>query len=158
MAKKILSIIESAYRATLEEQDDNIVWLTHALKGAGASVDVLLRGNAVNYAVKGQDASGLAFGDKRQTQRPRIDEDVAKLTTKSVRVYVVEEDVADRGIEGRELIAGLSAVSRTGLSKLGLPNTTTCGIGRRPVAGLAICESASSPRLQSVFGLAEKIG
>src|SRR5256885_300656 len=85
---------------------------------AGASVDVLLRGNAVNYAVKGQDASGLAFGDKRQTQPPRIDEDVAKLTTKSVRVYVVEEDVTDRGIEGRELIAGLSAVSRTGLSKL----------------------------------------
>jgi UrcA family protein len=37
------------------------------------------------------DASGLAFGDKRQTQPPRIDEDVAKLNTKSVRVYVVEE-------------------------------------------------------------------
>ena len=118
MAKKILSIIESAYRATLEEQDDTIVWLTHALKGAGASVDVLLRGNAVNYAVKGQDASGLAFGDKRQTQPPRIDEDVAKLTTKSVRVYIVEEDVAERGIEGGQLIAGLSAVSRAGLSKL----------------------------------------
>jgi intracellular sulfur oxidation DsrE/DsrF family protein len=118
MAKKILNIIESAYRATLEEQDDTIVWLTHSLKGAGASVDVLLRGNAVNYAVTGQDASGLAFGDKRQTQPPRVDEDVAKLTTKGVRVYVVEEDVADRGIDSGQLMTGLSAVSRASLPKL----------------------------------------
>ena len=99
MAKKALSIIATAYRATLEEQDDPIVWLTHALKGAGAELDVLLRGNAVNYAVKGQDASGLAFGDRRQTRPPRIDEDVAKLIPKGVRVFIVEDDLRDRGHE-----------------------------------------------------------
>lgn len=118
MAKKILSIIATAYRATLEEQDDPIVWLTHALRGAGAELDVLLRGNAVNYAVKGQDASGLAFGDRRQTQPPRIDEDVAKLTAKGVRVFLVEEDLADRGVERSDLIAGIETVTRAALPNL----------------------------------------
>lgn len=118
MAKKVLSIIESAYRATLEEQDDTVVWLTHAMKGAGANVDVLLRGNAVNYAVRGQNASGLAFGERKQTQPPRLEEDVAKLAAKGVKVFIIEDDLVERGIEPAELIGGLETVPRAALSKL----------------------------------------
>jgi sulfur relay (sulfurtransferase) DsrF/TusC family protein len=118
MAKKILQIVESAYRGTLEEQDDTVVWLTHAMKGAGGDLTVLLRGNAVNYAVKGQDASGLAFGDERQTQPPRIDHDLAQLAGKGVAVYVVEEDVAERGIDTRELIEAVESVRRATVPKL----------------------------------------
>lgn len=118
MARKVLSIIESAYRATLEEQDDTILWLTHALKGAGADVDVLLRGNAVNYTVRGQDASGLAFGERRQTQPPRIDTDVAKLAGKGVSVFVVEDDLRERGIERSEVIDGVKLVARSAVPGL----------------------------------------
>jgi sulfur relay (sulfurtransferase) DsrF/TusC family protein len=118
MGKKLLSIIATAYRATLEEQDDTILWLTHAMKGAGADVDVLLRGNAVNYAVRGQDASGLAFGERRQTQPPRIDEDVAKLVPKGVRVFLVEEDLRDRGLERGDLVPGVEVIARAEVPQL----------------------------------------
>lgn len=110
MSKKVLNILETAYRATLEEQDDTIVWLTHAMKGAGADLHVLLRGNAVNYAVKGQDASGLCFGERRQTQPPKIEEEVAKLTAKGVKVFVVQEDLVERGLEPADLIAGVELI------------------------------------------------
>ena len=112
MPKKILQIVDSAYRGTLEEQDDTVVWISHAMKGAGADLHVLLTGNAVNYAVKGQDASGLSFGQKKQTQPPRLDDDLAKLIAKQVEVHVVTDDLADRGIESSQLIPGLKMVQR----------------------------------------------
>jgi sulfur relay (sulfurtransferase) DsrF/TusC family protein len=118
MPRKVLNVIESAYRATLEEQDDTVVWITHAMKGAGADLHVLLRGNAVNYLVKGQDASGLQFGERKQTQPPRIGDDVAKLMEKGVDVWFVEDDAAERGLERTELLAGAKPVSRAGLAKL----------------------------------------
>jgi hypothetical protein len=118
MARKVLQVIESAYRATIEEQDDTVVWITHALKGAGADLAVLLRGNAVNYLVKGQDASGLSFGGRKQSWPPPLADDVAKLIGKGVEVYFVQEDAADRGIEPNEFIAGPKPVSRAGLPQL----------------------------------------
>jgi intracellular sulfur oxidation DsrE/DsrF family protein len=118
MAKKILNIIESAYRGTLEEQDDTVVWLMHAMRGAGADLSVVLRGNAVNYVVRGQDASGLAFGERRQTNPPRLDEDVAKLAGKGVEVFVVEDDLAERGLERADVIADVKLLPRNGIAKL----------------------------------------
>jgi len=115
---KALSIVESAYRATIEEQDDTIVWLNHAMKAAGADLAVLLRGNAVNYAVRGQNAAGLAFGAWRQTQPPRIADDIASLAGKGVTVYVVAEDLAERGLDASDLVPGLERVARDGLPGL----------------------------------------
>ena len=118
MSAKVLNIIETAYRATLEEQDDTILWLTQALKGAGADISVLLRGNAVNYAVKGQDASGLRFGDKAQTQPPRIDEDIERMISKGIRMLVVEDDLAERGVEKSDLVTNVESISRSGIPAL----------------------------------------
>ena len=109
---KALNIIETAYRATLEEQDDPVVWITHAMKGAGADLNVLLRGNAVNYAVKAQSVAPLSFGAKTQTQSPHLADDIAGLPGKGVDVYIVKEDLAERGLADGELIGGLNAISR----------------------------------------------
>jgi sulfur relay (sulfurtransferase) DsrF/TusC family protein len=115
---KTLNVIETAYRATLEEQDDPIVWIVTAMKGAGADVGVLLTGNAVNYAVKGQDSSGLRFGARQQTHSPHLEADLQRLLGKGVDVHIVEEDVSERGLERHELIAGLKPVSRAGVAQL----------------------------------------
>jgi hypothetical protein len=126
MAKRILQVVESAYRGTLEEQDDTVIWLTHAMRGAGAQLTVLLRGNAVNYAVKGQDASGLAFGEKRQTQPPKLDDDLAKLASKGVPVYLVEEDAKERGILPGDRLATVEAVRRDSVAKLFAAHDLVC--------------------------------
>ena len=115
---RTLSIIESAYRATIEEQDDTIVWLHGALKAAGADVALLLRGNAVNYLVDGQDAGGLAFGDWQQTQPPRVGKDLAALIGKGVEICYVADDLAERGIERGELVAGAQPVAREAVADL----------------------------------------
>ena len=115
---KVLNIVEAAYRGTLEEQDDTIIWLTHALKGANATVDVLLRGNAVNYAVRAQDASGLKFGDQAQTQPPQIANDLAKLKAKGAKIFVVEDALRERGIDNAELIDGLESIPRQSVARL----------------------------------------
>ncbi|MCG8358625.1 MAG: DsrE family protein [Kiloniellales bacterium] len=104
---KVLNVIETAYRATLEEQDDPVIWISHAMKGAGAELDVLLRANAVNYAVKAQAVEPLAFGDRQQGHSPQLADDISALIDKDVAVYVVEQDLSNRGVQAEELIAGL---------------------------------------------------
>lgn len=115
---KTLSIIETAYRATLEEQDDTVVWITHAMVGAGADLNVLLRGNAVNYAVKTQSVAPLSFGGRTQAHAPDLAGDVAGLIGKGVDVFVVQDDVEARGIPGSDLIDGLTTVARSDLPGL----------------------------------------
>ena len=114
----ILSVVERAYHGTIEEQDDTILWVSHMLKNAGADLSILLRSNAVNYAVRGQDASGLSIGGVELSVPPRIDDDVIALTNAGAPVYVVAEDLADRGIAAADLCDGVQTVARADLAKL----------------------------------------
>jgi predicted peroxiredoxin len=115
---KILSVVERAYHGTIEEQDDTILWLSHMIKNAGGDISILLRGNAVNYGVMGQDASGLQFGDIALTVPPTLDTDVVNLIGAGVPTYIVREDLDDRGIRTEELADGLSLVGRSELADL----------------------------------------
>lgn len=118
MAKKILSIVETAYRATLEEQDDPVLWLTQVLRAQGGSVDVLLRGHAVAYAQRDQDASGLSFGARAQTQPPQLARDIHALVKGGARVLFVSEDAQERGIGAEALVEGVEPIGRAALPGL----------------------------------------
>lgn len=112
MTTRVLSILGTAYRGTVEEQDDTILWLLSMCSVAGLDVSVLLRGNAVNYGVRGQDGVALRLGDAEVARPPSIDEDVADLMGRGVAVHYVTEDAVDRGIAAERLVDGLQPVGR----------------------------------------------
>ena len=119
MAKKTLNIIESAYRGVMEEQDDTILWLLAAMKGAGAEHTIVLRGNAVNYAVSGQETTPLKVGTWQQTHAPRMDKDLLDvMQNRGMPVYAIEEDLAARGISREELVAGVQILPGKRLASL----------------------------------------
>lgn len=115
---KVLQVVSSAYRATFEEQDDTILWLTQAMKNAGGDLDVLLTGHAVNYVVPGQDASGLQFGQWKQTQPPRIEADLSRMMSKGIAVFALVDDLADRGLGDCAMVDGVRRVSRGDVARL----------------------------------------
>src|SRR4029078_12044940 len=101
---RVLQIIEPAYRATMEEQDDTVLWFTRAIRAAGAPADVLLCATAVNYSgrartppdvllwgtavkysVRGQDAEGFHVGGWSQHHPPAIEHEITKLIESGAR-------------------------------------------------------------------------
>jgi sulfur relay protein TusB/DsrH len=111
---RILNIVESAYRATLEEQDDTVLWLSRALKNAGADLSLVLRGNAVNYAVR-QSCPPLAIGSTAIKHPAQPNDDLAKLQAKGAKVYVIREDLAERGIGEARCVADAELLARAEL-------------------------------------------
>jgi predicted peroxiredoxin len=115
---KHLNIVSSAYRATIEEQDDTIVWISHAMRNAGAEIDLLLSGGAVNYSVRGQAVSPMTFGGRVQKHSPDVHAQVREFCGNGSKVYAVREDLEERAIDHRNMLQEVELVGRDELPGL----------------------------------------
>ena len=118
MSKTVLSVIDTAYRACQEEQDDAGLWFSAAVNNAGVDMTILLTGNAVNYAVQDHRADALAIGGGRVAHPFDPVRNIERLAEKGVNVLLIREDVEARGIGEDRLIEAVEAISRSQLPDL----------------------------------------
>ena len=114
--QKILSVVDTAYRATLEEQDDTSLWFNHACRNAGANITLLLTGNAVNYAVAGQKPRSLNFGSSGIPHPSKFHEDLLSFKQAGGDVLFMEDDAVERGIDASQLVKGIEPLKRSQLA------------------------------------------
>lgn len=114
----VLQVVEQAFRVTVEEQDDAILWLTRSMLGAGADLSVLLTGNAALYAVLQQRQPALTLGDWQQREPADLRGDLTGLLEADVPVYVVAEELVALGVEDHPVVEGVRKVTRRDLPQL----------------------------------------
>ena len=81
-------------------------------------MSVLLKDNAVTYAIQGEDSSGLRFGNWQQSNPPQIAAQLGALIHKNVRVHVVREDLDRRGLREAPRLEGVHLISKMDIPQL----------------------------------------
>lgn len=110
VSKSSLAIIERAYRGSLEEQYGHIVWLTRVMKGMGAATALLLKGDTVMYARRGQPRMALAIGDLTVSDVSHYESSIEELLRLAVPVYAWQPDLARLQLGADSLIEGVVPV------------------------------------------------
>jgi sulfur relay (sulfurtransferase) DsrF/TusC family protein len=117
MAKKILSVLSHTEYGNLEDSDIGLFASAFA-PVAGSQMTMLLAEDAVNYAVRGQDGTGIKIAGGTVQPGFLIETDLTSVQEAKIRVYAVSEDLEERGIPPSELVTGVRLISRTELGKL----------------------------------------
>lgn len=117
-SKSSLTIIERAYRGSLEEQYGHILWLTRIMKAMGAPTALLLKGDTVNFAIRGQPRLALRIGDMNVAGLSHHESGVAALLEAGVPLYVWHPDMERLHLAADALLPGVSVLREAALPAL----------------------------------------
>ncbi|WP_114954375.1 hypothetical protein [Sphingosinicella terrae] len=115
---KVLNILSTGYRATLEEQDDTVLWISQAMKRAGAELDLLLRASTVNYVVEGQRVVPLSIGARSQRNAPDVHAQLRDLAGGGATIFLLREDLELYGLLDRPRLGEVRLIGAGGLPGL----------------------------------------
>ncbi|MCX4186880.1 hypothetical protein [Methylophaga sp. OBS4] len=120
---RVLQVLDQAFRTTVEEQDETILWLIQCMLKQSMlnpenEIDLLLSGHAVYYAHQKQAQPVLKIGDWNQTQPADISRDIHNLLHSGVSIMVVYEDLWDRGLEILPLSEQIDIINRKELPQI----------------------------------------
>ena len=116
MPKKILSVLAHTEYGNLEDSDIGLFASAFA-SVAGQPLTLLLREEAVNYAVRGQEGTGIKIAGAVVQPGFLIETDLRSVHQANTPLYAIQEDVEERGLRKDELIEGIQLLSRTELAK-----------------------------------------
>jgi len=117
MAKKILSVLSHTEYGNLEDSDIGLFASAFA-PVAGQQLGLLLREDAVNYALRGQDGTNIKIAGVPIQPGFLIETDLKSVQQANIPVYAIREDLEERGIKPDEVIDGVKLMSRGELGKL----------------------------------------
>lgn len=116
MPKKILSVLSHTEYGNLEDSDIGLFASAFAAV-AGNPLSVLLREDAVNYAVRGQNGSGIKIAGATVQPGFMIESDLAAVGEARTPLYAIREDLVERGIPADELVRGVKLLGRDDLGR-----------------------------------------
>jgi sulfur relay (sulfurtransferase) DsrF/TusC family protein len=117
MTKKILSVLSHTEYGNLEDSDIGLFASAFA-PVAGQQLGLLLREDAVNYALRGQDGTNIKIAGVPIQPGFLIETDLKSLQQTNIPVFAIREDLEERGIKPEEVIDGVRLMSRGELGKL----------------------------------------
>ena len=111
MAKNILSVLSHTEYGNLEDSDIGLFASAFA-PVTGHQMTILLSEDAVNYAVRGQDGTGIKIAGGTVQPGFLIETDLQSVQDSKIPVYAVREDLEERGLSEGELVKGVQVIRR----------------------------------------------
>ena len=116
MPKKILSVLSHTEYGNLEDSDIGLFASAFA-PVTSTQMTLLLSEDAVNYAVRGQDGTGIKIAGGTVQPGFLIETDLQSLQDSKIPVYAVKDDLEKRGLSERDLISGVKILRKDEFGK-----------------------------------------